>query len=154
MHRLVLSSLAFGLLTASTASAVAFPSLTTIYIGTGLAEAGSDLGPSTIIQCSNVSGVTASLRFLVLDLNGAVKASKTTSVVHGAAVTAATKADTTITGFFEDVDLATGDVLQGTINIEATQSAIFCNAMVLGFGSTRAIPLPLVRVNAHPGAAG
>ena len=42
--------------------------------------------------------------------------------------------------------------LQGVLNIEATQSGIFCTAMIVdGADAGEGITLPLVRINPHPG---
>jgi hypothetical protein len=50
-------------------------------------------------------------------------------------------------------DLQTGSVNQGVVNIEATNSAVFCNAMIVDAGAAipDGIALHLVRVNPHPG---
>ena len=44
--------------------AITFPSLTTIYIGSGVRDdgGGSGVGTATTFHCSNVSGVTAQIR--------------------------------------------------------------------------------------------
>jgi hypothetical protein len=135
----------------SPALAVTFPSLTTIYVGTGVRDFGStNLGLATVINCSNVSGQTASVRYLVLSNIGAIEASVTTSVPHGQTATAVTHQVVT---FLATLNLNTGDVGQGVLNIESTQSGVFCNAMVVeGDTEGNGITLPLVRINSHPGA--
>ena len=59
------------------ASAVTFPSLTTIYVVAGVTDGGgaAGVGSATAFHCLNVSGVTTSVRFVVLNGNGAVVAS-------------------------------------------------------------------------------
>ena len=53
----------------SAGTAVTFPSLTTIYVGSGVYDSGggAHLGSATTFHCSNVSGVTATIRFHVLN---------------------------------------------------------------------------------------
>ena len=135
---------------AQPATAITFPSLTTIYVGTGVRDdgAGSNLGIATTFNCSNVSGVTAQVRFLVLGIDGAIGGNLTLTILHGGMRTVSTHNEVT----FSATNLATGVVDQGTVNIESTQSGVFCNAMITdaavgGHGFT----LPLVRVNPHPG---
>ena len=136
------------------ASAVTFPSLTTIYVGSGVYDDGSAafVGEATAIHCSNVSGVGAQVRVLVLDALGAVAGSDTTSLAHGRTLSFSTHR----TVVFSDSAsvLATGAVLQGVVNVEATNSAIFCTAVVLDAANEKPVymsPLHLVRVNPHPG---
>jgi hypothetical protein len=138
---------------AQPASAITFPSLTTIYVGTGVTDSatGPELGFATAFQCSNVSGSTAQIRFLVLELNGSVVGSHVLSVAHGGSVGVSTHA----TAFFdEDGLIAPGDgIIRGTVNIESTQSGVFCQAYVTEAAGTvpNVVPLKLVRINPHPG---
>lgn len=136
------------------APAITFANLTTIYVGSGVVDngAGIDTGVATTFTCSNVSGFGASVRFLVLYPGGQVAAQATANLPHGGQVIASTH-DTAL--FQENLALATG-LVQGTVNIEATQSAVFCTAAILdatGPTPTFALPLHLVRVNSHPGTA-
>jgi hypothetical protein len=74
------------------ASAVTFPSLTTIHVGTGVSDSGSafELGDATVFQCSNVSGFTANIRILLLHENGALAGQRTETVLHGQSLGTAT----------------------------------------------------------------
>jgi hypothetical protein len=132
------------------AAAITFPGLTTIYIGTGVIDDGSadNFGEATIFHCTNVSGVAAQVRFLVL--GGMVPASRTVNVQHGETYTAATHP---VAAYFEKADLNTGFVGEGAINIESTQSGVFCSAKSVSAsaGFPDGVVLPLVRVNPHPG---
>ena len=133
------------------ASAITFPSLTTIYIGSGVRDdgGGNDIGVATTFNCSNVSGVSAQVRFLVLAVNGTIEASETLTIPHGATRTTSTHAEAT---FASDSFLNTGIVAQGVVNIESTQSGVFCNAMITNAAvAGNGITMPLVRVNPHPG---
>ena len=134
----------------STADAVTFPSLTTIYVGSGVTDDGGadNAGVATSFLCSNVSGITASMRVLVLNSAGSVEASQTlNNFQHGTAIAVSTHPTT----IFPDLNLATGPFF-GTVNIEATQSAIFCSAVIVDAATVANVgPLHLVRVNPHPG---
>jgi len=141
---------------AQPAAAVTFPTLTTIYVGSGVVDTGdpNNSGVATSILCSNVSGVSVQLRVLILRNNGAVaNNSVTQTVAHGASATFSTH-ETAIFVDGGNSNLSTGSVEQGTVNVEATNSAVFCTAAVLdaqGLPPVFTMPLHLVRVNPHPG---
>ena len=148
-----LSAIALAAALAQPAAAVTFPSLTTIYVGSGVRDdgGGANAGVATVFNCSNVSGVTATLRFLVLNQTGnGIEADATVQIVHGQTRNAATHLEAT---FDSDTQLNTGLIVgQGVINIESTQSGVFCTAMVTNAAvGGNGITLPLVRVNPHPG---
>ena len=134
---------------ATPAPAITFPSLTTIYVVSGVYDDGGamDAGFATSGHCTNVSGQQAQVRFLFLGVGGGVEGTRTENIPHGATRTVSTHA----TEFFEFV-LGTGAVEQGAINIESTESAVFCSAMIVDAGSLgHSVALHMVRVNAHPG---
>jgi len=139
---------------AQPAFAVTFSKLTTIYIGSGVYDsaASDNLGTATAVHCSNVSGVSVQVRVLILGGDGAVAGSLTRTLAHGATVTFSTH-ETSL--FFDrDNSLATGGVAQGVVNVEATNSAVFCTAAVIdaaGNPPVFTMPIHLVRVNPHPG---
>jgi len=134
---------------AQPAAAVTFPSLTTIYVGSGVTANGP---VATSIHCSNVSGVSVQVRALILGNNGSAAASQTETLAHGATFTFSTQ-DTVL---FADSpgDLEVISLVQGVENVEATNSAIFCTAVVVDADNLTPVfmsPLHLVRVNPHPG---
>ena len=141
---------------APTASATTFPTLTTIYVASGVtnSEGAANTGVATVIHCSNVSGTTASIRFQVLNFNGlAAGAPITDTVPHGFTHTVSTHLTA---AFTEDTPGALSPgvgIAQGAINIESTQSAVFCTAMIVDAAEIvpNGIDLHLVRVNPHPG---
>jgi hypothetical protein len=147
------AAIALAAALAQPASAITFPSLTTIYVGTGVEDDGGGAGAgwATVFQCTNVSGQSADIRFLVLSSAGAALGSATLTVPHGG-----TRAAGTHDAFFftENVLLHAGTAnANGGINIESTQSGVFCTANVtdgLGFPDF-SYALRLVRVNPHPG---
>ena len=119
--------------------------------GAGVADSGgaAGVGSATAFHCLNVSGVTTSVRFVVLNGSGTAVASFTRAIAHGATATASTHT----TSAYTASDLATGFVSQGGINIESLQSGVFCNAKTIdaAAGTPIGVTLPLVRVNPHPG---
>jgi hypothetical protein len=134
------------------AGAITFPGLTTIYVGSGAFDDGSaaETGTATFITCSNVSGLTASVRILILGSGGGIEGQRTfNNVAHSESLFAATHG----VAFFPDLSLSTGVFFGGVINIESTQSGVFCTAMIMAAAGPveNAVPLRLVRVNAHPG---
>ena len=96
----------------------------TIYVGTGVRDDGGgiNLGTATAFHCSNTSGVTATIRFLVLNNSGAVRASVSTSLNHGWTHNASTH---NTAAYTVDTNLATGAVAEGVINIKSTESGVF-----------------------------
>jgi hypothetical protein len=139
---------------AQPAAAITFPSLTTIYVGAGVYETGGSNGAITLFRCANVSGQSASLRFLVLDAVGSIAGTpRDTTIAHGASAMAGTGNAIQVEGEFS---MATGVLEAGAVvNIESTQSGVFCNAVIFDPDSLirEGSPLPLVRVNPHPGTA-
>src|SRR5688572_12359832 len=103
---------------AQPAAAVSFPQLTTIYVGSGVIDSGSaaELGIATAFHCTNVSGASANVRVLVLNLNGTVAANTTQTLAHGATRNWSTHGEST---HREDFLLSTGEVEQGAVNIES-----------------------------------
>src|SRR5688572_4086575 len=94
---------------AQPASAVTFPTLTTIYVGTGVRHNGGadNTGTATVFHCSNVSGTFANVRFLVLSQSGAFEASVEVLFAHG--MTHAVSTHFT-NAYAESENLATGGV--------------------------------------------
>jgi hypothetical protein len=131
------------------AAAITFPSLTTIYVGSGVSSIGLDSG--TTLHCSNVSGVTVNLRLLFLDNGGAVLGIHTFNLPHGGTYTVSTQdADSFIENFSFNPGITAA---HGVVNIESTNSGVFCNARVVhpNVAGANGVVLPLVRVNPHPG---
>jgi hypothetical protein len=123
-----------------------FPSLTTIYVASGVYDGGA--GAGTSVHCSNVSGQSTQVRVVILNDLGAVRAAVTIALPHGATETLSTQE----TVFGGELNLSTGLILQGALNIESTQSAVFCTAMIVPSSAPETgVPLHMVRVNGHPG---
>jgi len=146
-----LAAAALAAVIAQPASAVTFPSLTTVYVGAGAFDNGGNAlaGTATAIICSNVSGVNTAVRVAMLNFVGDIEAQRTADTVpHGTTVVFVTHA----VAAFGALELGTGNFM-GAVNIEATQSAVFCTASVMSAAgqAENAKPINLVRVNPHPG---
>jgi hypothetical protein len=88
-----LVAIALAAALAQPAAAVTFPSLTTIYVITGVHDNGgaNAIGVATAMQCTNVSGVATTIRFLALSATGTVLDTEILSdVAHGATVEVST----------------------------------------------------------------
>jgi hypothetical protein len=150
-----LAAVAVAAALAQPAPATTFPSLTTIYVISGVLNSSdaADAGVATAFQCSNVSGVTTSIRFLVLSDAGAVLASSTVNnVAHGATVARSTHPTNSYGG--EGSGLIAGTALNaGVVNIESLQSGVFCTAAVIDAAANApdGVSPHIVRINAHPG---
>ena len=142
-----LTTIALAAVLAQPAAAISFPTLTTIYVGTGVND---DSTTATSFHCSNVSGVSTDVRFLVLSASGVAEGLATVTIAHGATHTASTRSTA---AYVENTDLTTGAIQQGVVNIESRQSGVFCSAMTIDVAATSplGVTLPLVRVNPHPG---
>ena len=144
-----LAAVAFVAALAQPAAAVTFPSLTTIYVGSGATSFANDT--ATVVHCSNVSGVSANVRFQFLTAAGGVAGVHTATLAHGQTYTLATK---NVLIFTESFTFAPELVLnEGVVNVEATNSAVFCTAKVVTpiIDGADGFTMPLVRVNPHPG---
>jgi len=127
---------------ATPSPATTFPSLRTIYIVSGV-----NAGIATSVHCSNVSGQSAQVRVLALDNFGNVLGANTQTALHGGTLTFSTHATS-----FVEFPLSTGFVGQGVLNVESTQSGVFCSAMIVDAAFVHnAVALHMVRVNGHPG---
>jgi hypothetical protein len=146
------AGIALAVALAQPATAITFPSLTTIYIISGVKDDGGALnsGIATSVHCTNVSGVDAVIRLLALDRDGTIAGTVSLNLLHGQTRTESTH----LTAAFNDGQFAAGDVIdQGAINVEATQSGIFCSAMIVDASAAlpTGVDLHTVRVNPHPG---
>jgi hypothetical protein len=106
----------------------------------------------TVVGCTNVSGVTVTVRFLALNPLGVVAADQTFSIPNGDTRTVATGSNSS----YNSVSLNTGVLNQGAINVESTNAAVFCTAATINRNSTfpDGVDLHVVRVNAAPGTVG
>lgn len=124
-----------------------------LYIFSGVADNGMDFtGYGTTIHCFNGSGATETIRYVIWNHDGAVRANLTLNINNAQTKTAITHyANNTGT----DLVLNTGIVMQGTLAIYATSTAIVCTAQVVDAASLASpaygVPLHPVRFNPIPG---
>jgi hypothetical protein len=113
--------------------------------------AGNQTGVATTILCSNVSGVAVQVRVLIISPGGTITFTRTAGLSHAQTATFSTRA--TVLFVDEDFLLNTSSISQGVVNVEATNSAVFCTAVIVDAAASipNGIPLHLVRVNPHPG---
>ena len=105
-------------LLAPAALATTFPTLTTIYVSPGVYDNGGadDTEFATVASCSNVSGVSTTIRVLILDDDGNFENSHTFSnVAHGASV----RASTQFTFLADETRVSASGLLNGVINVES-----------------------------------
>ena len=146
---------AIATLAAPPTGATTFPTLTTIYIASGVINHSPDDndGVKTLVSCTNMSGQTASVRYIFRHINGAIGGITTRSLANLAALIVATEGKV---GFLnQEVELATGPIAAGTLHILSTQSAVYCSAMLVESDAANAVPagaaLHMVRFSPHPG---
>jgi hypothetical protein len=149
----LIAATALAATVAQPASAITFQSLTTIYVASGVFDdgGGSNSGAATVATCSNVSGQLASIRFLFLDVQGNTVGNLTRAVAHGGSIAVATH---NAAAYSESGFLGTGALVSGAVlNIESTQSGVFCTAAITNAAGSahEGAPLHLIRVNPHPG---
>jgi len=144
-------SLAVASVATTPVPAVTFGALATIYVASGVYDDGSgeNAGHATTVTCTNVSGFLVHLRIVILGPAGNVEGSTISFPVgHGTTVAVSTHG----TLSFNETNLLTGPVVHGALNVESTQSAVFCSAMVVAAGSpSSGVALHMVRIHADPG---
>jgi hypothetical protein len=137
---------------AFSASPQTFPNSTTIYIVPSARDDGSaaNTGTATVVGCTNVSGVTVTVRFLALNFFGTPVADRTTSIANGATVAASTH---NTVSYNEAILLNSGPLSQGAIDVESTNAAVFCTAMTINAAASfpEGVDLHVVRVNGLAG---
>jgi hypothetical protein len=124
-----------------------------IYRFPGAFDNGGNLnqGVATVVHCTNFSGASETIRYVVRNYNSDVMANVARPIAHLSTLTAGTHG----TNLYDvDVSLATGHVNQGTIAIAATSISIICTAMTLDAASTSPIGMALrgIRFNPIPGS--
>src|SRR5262245_3506833 len=88
-------------------------------------------GVTTSFHFTNFSGVPETIRIVVRDFDGTLKANVPFVVIHLATLTASTHP----TALYSDATLATGVVAQGTAAIAATSTNVICTAVTLDAAS-------------------
>ena len=155
MKKLLAAFAAVALTAVLPAQATTF-SLRTIYVASGVYDSGDagGLGTATSVHCTNLSGKSAQVRVAFYADDGAFEgASSANALANLATYTVSTHGT-----FFSESFPLTGPITQGVLNVQSTESGVFCSAMIVdaagGPGATdvpEGIALHMVRYNPHPG---
>jgi hypothetical protein len=151
VSRSMLALAAFSLLLPVQAQAASGDPEIVIYRFPGVLDNGGAAvtGVATVFHCTNFSGVTETLRFVVRNFNTTIVANLTQSIAHLATATAATH-DTA--PYAEDLLLATGGVAQGTATIAATSVNVICTAMTIDAANSKPDGVALRGIRFSPGS--
>ena len=112
----------------------------------------TNTGVATSFHCTNFSGVTETIRFVLRDQDSTVMANATFDLPHLQTVTASTHGTA---AFLEDLFLSPGfSIGQGTMAIAATTTSIICTAMIVDASTASPVGVSLrgVRFNPAPGS--
>ena len=154
MKKLLAAIAAAALTAALPAQATTF-SLRTIYVASGVFDSGdlADLGTATSVHCSNLSGKSATVRVSFYARNGLLEGFNS-----GPLANLETRTISTHATYFGETYLGTGAIAQGVLNVQSTESGVFCSAMLVdaagGPGAAdvpQGVALHMVRYNPHPG---
>ena len=154
MKKLLAAIAAAALTAALPAQATTF-SLRTIYVASGVFDSGdlADVGTATSVHCSNLSGKSATVRVSFYARNGLLEGFNS-----GPLANLETRTISTHATYFGETYLGTGAIAQGVLNVQSTESGVFCSAMLVdaagGPGAAdvpEGVALHMVRYNPHPG---
>ena len=120
-----------------------------IYRVSGVLDDGASNGTATSFHCTNFSGVTENVRFVVRGPGAVILFNNFFPIIHLHTLTVSTKEVV----IYSDVSLGTGPVQQGTAAIAATSVNVTCTAMqVLPQGALpQGIALHMTRFSPIPG---
>jgi hypothetical protein len=113
---------------------------------------GIDSGQATSFHCTSISTVNETLQIRVRDFNGTPVGTRSIVITPNRTRTLSTHLTRL---FFEDATLSPGEAIeQGSAEILATSSQVFCSAMIISAAANvpEGIELHLVRFNAIPGS--
>jgi hypothetical protein len=124
-----------------------------IYRFTGVRDNGSNvnMGVATSFHCTNISGVTETIRFVTRGPSGNLLTNVMFDIGHLATLTASTH---NTAAYLDDIgSLNTGFVNQGTTAIAATSINIFCTAETIDASTAAPVGVARhgVRFNPMPG---
>jgi hypothetical protein len=136
--------------TAAPASAAQSDPEIIIYRASGVLDTGTFVGGvATVFQCTNVSTVSESLRFVIRNFNSVIVVNASFLVPSFQTQTASTN----FTALFGNPTISAGQSVNGTVAIAATTPNIFCTARTVD--ASAAVPsgiiLPMVRFNPMAG---
>ena len=164
MKKFLAAAVAAGLVAVSAAAVIAILpaqattfSLRTIYVASGVYDSGdaNGVGTATSVHCSNLSGKSATMRVSFYGAAGNFEGASNFTLTNLSTLTVSTH-DT----LFIESPTNTGAIFQGVLNVQSTESGVFCSAMLVdASGGSPAgmtdvpvgIALHMVRYNPHPG---
>jgi len=124
-----------------------------IYRFAGVRDDGgiNNVGVATVFVCTNYSGATENVRWVTRGPNGDLLTNAVTVMNHLTTVTASTHPTL---AYFNNLNLNTGQVQQGTTAIAATSANVICTAMALDAANAKpdGVALRGVRFNPAPGS--
>src|SRR5262249_51248992 len=141
IHLLVSAALATGM-AAPALGGVDDPEVI-IYRFSGVRDDGAvaGAGVATVIHCSNFSGATESLRFVLRGFDATIKKNTAIPIAHLNTLMAITHVTMAYPGIF--VALATGAVFGGMATIAATSTNIVCTANTIDASTASPVGVPL-----------
>ena len=123
-----------------------------IYRASGVFDNGGfpRTGPATVVHCTNFDLAAATVQFRIWQFNGITVADQKATLASRETFTVTTK-DTNM--FYDNLNLNTGLVNQGSLIINATSQEVKCSAMLVNAatGEPAGVALHLVRSNPSPG---
>jgi hypothetical protein len=113
---------------------------------------GAGTGVATSVHCTNFSGATEKLLYVVLNFDSSTKANLNLNIGQSQTRTASTH-DTVL--YAEDLILNTGVVNQGVVGVSSTNINIVCTAQVLDAAAAtpNGFELHGIRMNPLPGTS-
>ncbi len=110
----------------------------------------ANAGVATTFHCTNFSGVSETIRFVIRDFSAGVVANFSFTITHLTTRTLSTH----LINLYLGANLNTGAIAQGTAAIAATSTSIVCTAMVVDAASfsPQGIALHGIRFNPIPGS--
>jgi hypothetical protein len=123
-----------------------------LYFYSGLVDSGApaNIGSASAIHCSNFSGVSVAVQWVVFSFQGTLVANAVLIIPHQGTRTVATHQTS---AYAEDLVLNTGFLAQGLAAVVASNPAIVCTAQVLDASALAPTGIALhgVRYNPIPG---
>ena len=120
-----------------------------IYRFPGVQDDGGNpsIGIATVFHCTNFSGETETLRFVVRTVNGTILANLPYTLPHLVTQTLGTH---TVAAYPAMAGLGTGPVNSGTVAIAATSTNIVCAAMTIDAGNPKPTGIAMHGIRFNP----
>ena len=108
-------------------------------------------GVATVFHCTNFSGVTENIRLVTRNFDGTLRSNTAFPIDH---LTTSTASTHLVNGLFNQHNLLTGTIAQGTTAIAATAINVICTAMTIDAANLKIVGVSLrgIRFNPVPGS--